>query len=150
MTCFSTGLPLWNDNRFLAVVGSREISPLTESWMKNHLPPFLRESGVGLVSGGARGVDQLAHQIALKCEAPTIVVLPSGLKNLYPRNLEDMRPHLGDGKLCLFSEFEIDQELRKSHFFFRNRIDNKFRTTISHPCIICSKMMNNHIAHFCF
>ena len=115
------GVPLWNENRFLAVVGSREISPLTESWMKNQLPEFLRQSGAGIVSGGARGVDQLAHQIALKCEAPTIVVLPSGLKNLYPRNLEDMRALLGDGKICLFSEFEIDQELRKSHFFFRNR-----------------------------
>jgi DNA processing protein len=115
------GAPVWRDSAFMAVVGSREISPLTEKWMKHQLPPFLQSSKAGIVSGGARGVDRLAHQIAIKCEAPTIVVLPSGLKNLYPRNLCDMRPLLSDGKLCLFSEFEIDEELRKSHFFFRNR-----------------------------
>ena len=115
------GAPVWQDCQLLAVVGSREISPLTESWMKNHLPVFLNERRAGIVSGGARGVDQLAHQIAVKCEVPTIVVLPSGLKNLYPRNLSELRPLLSEGKLCLFSEFEIDEELRKSHFFFRNR-----------------------------
>lgn len=115
------GAPVWQSCDFLAVVGSREISPLTESWMKTHLTEFVVEQKTGIVSGGARGVDQLAHQIALRAEVPTIVVLPSGLLNLYPKNLETYRELLNEGKLCFFSEFEVNQKLHKSHFFFRNR-----------------------------
>jgi DNA processing protein len=74
------------------------------------------------VSGGARGVDQLSHQIAIKNYRPTIFVLPSGLLDLYPSNLEDYKKYQSKVPLCFISEFEITQNLHKSHFYFRNRI----------------------------
>ncbi|MCX7978430.1 MAG: DNA-protecting protein DprA, partial [Bdellovibrionaceae bacterium] len=63
----------------LAVVGSREPWELSVRWMNTELTNFLSRNDVVIVSGGARGIDQLAHRLAVVCKRPTLVVLPSGL-----------------------------------------------------------------------
>lgn len=116
------GPALWTQCDFISVVGSRELSEITQRWMKTHLSAFIEESSVGVASGGARGVDQLAHLIAMKSRKPTVMVLPSGLEQLYPLQLNDL-VKLGDSQqVCLLSEFENDQKIHKSHFYFRNRL----------------------------
>lgn len=115
-----SGTPFWNEHGFISVVGSRQISDLTELWMKNHLPLFLNSSNAGIVSGGAIGVDQLAHSICIFHQKHTIVVLPSGIRRLYPENLGKMQQH--SNYICLLSEFERDERVQKSHFYFRNRL----------------------------
>jgi DNA processing protein len=116
------GEPVWQQGNFLAIVGSREMHQATESWLKQHLPDFLMNKLAGVVSGGARGVDQLAHIIAIKNQIPTIFVLPSGLLNLYPKSLEEIRHHCMGLNVCFISEFELQQRINKSHFYFRNRL----------------------------
>jgi DNA processing protein len=116
------GEPVWQQGAFLAVVGSREMHQSTESWLKQHLPDFLMHKVAGVVSGGARGVDQLAHTIAIKNQIPTIFVLPSGLLKLYPKSLEEIREHCMGLNVCFVSEFELQQRINKSHFYFRNRL----------------------------
>ncbi len=116
------GLPFWKDKKFIAVVGSRQMSGLTEGWLKKHIPDFLRAAEIGIVSGGAAGVDQLAHSLAIKNRHPTIVVLPSGLENLYPPTLEKFLLPAYAPYLCFISEFELNQRIHKSHFYFRNRL----------------------------
>lgn len=116
------GEPLWEQIDFLSVVGSREIHSSTEMWMKHNLAAFVNKLKVGIVSGGANGVDQLAHLIAIKNQAPTIFVLPSGLLNLYPKSLEEIREHCMSQGVCFVSEFELHQRIHKSHFYFRNRL----------------------------
>lgn len=117
------GNPHWLQADFLSVVGSRELSVLTRSWMNQHLPSFLEKTnGVGIVSGGARGVDQLSHLIAAKACRGTVFVLPSGVENMYPDSLSQFEiaeflPHI-----CFMSEFESKQRIHKSHFYFRNRL----------------------------
>lgn len=113
------GHPFWKSHSCLSVVGTRKIHSLTEGWMKTHLSEYLQQQPVCIVSGGAYGVDQLAHFIAIKQSSPTIVVVPTGLVNLYPPNLSN---NFSSGLVCFVSEFEIDQKLHKSHFFFRNRL----------------------------
>lgn len=120
------GEPLWQKLDFLSVVGSREIHSTTESWMKQHLSAFVNQLQVGIVSGGAKGVDQLAHLIAIKNQVPTIFVLPSGLQNLYPKSLEEIREHCMNQDVCFVSEFELHQKIHKSHFYFRNRLIASF------------------------
>lgn len=117
------GEPIWKKYLFISIVGAREIDQLSEAWLKSHLPIFLyKNTHVGVVSGGALGVDQLAHLIAIKNNSPTIFVLPSGLFNLYPKNLINFKP-LGLSKnICFVTEFELHQRIHKSHFYFRNRI----------------------------
>ena len=118
------GEPLWMTYQLMSVVGSREIHSLTEGWMKSHLGEFLQAAlpQVGFVSGGARGVDQLAHLIAMKNSKPTIFVLPSGLHELYPSQLEVFRRQMARTPMCFLTEFEMHQKIHKAHFYFRNRI----------------------------
>lgn len=116
------GSPLWLQHDFLSVVGSRDIGGLTESWMKKNLEEFLRQNSVGIVSGGAHGVDQLAHTIAIKNNRPTIFVLPSGLVRLYPVNLKKIKEYEMNANICFISEFEFDQPVVKTNFYVRNRL----------------------------
>lgn len=116
------GLPHWKKTSFISIVGSRNISLLTESWLKNHISDFIIKKRLGVVSGGALGVDQAAHLIAIKKERPTLFVLPSGLNCLYPNNLKDFF-NLDSNQLATFvSEFEVNQKINKSHFYYRNRL----------------------------
>ncbi len=116
------GKPLWKDNECLSIVGARKIHSLSEEWLKTQLVSFLEKKNICTVSGGAFGVDQLVHLISAKQGVGTIVIVPSGLVDLYPQNLH-LHFQLCDPKLiCFLSEFEIDQKLHKSHFFFRNRL----------------------------
>lgn len=122
------GKPLWNKFQFLAVVGSRQIHNLTENWLREHLDKFVCSNNIGIVSGGANGVDQFAHLIALKNSKPTVFVLPSGLLNFYPKNLEMIRSDFINDNVCFVSEFEIDQKIHKAHFYYRNRLIAAFGT----------------------
>jgi DNA processing protein len=118
------GDPLWCSFNSLSVVGSREIETATATWIKEHLEKFLTESKdvISIVSGGATGVDQLAHFTAIKAGKPTVFVLPSGLMNLYPRGLDKFMKMSSSSPVCFLSEFELTQQIHKSHFYFRNRI----------------------------
>jgi DNA processing protein len=118
------GLPLWTSYSMMAVVGSREIEDSTERWMRHHLAEFLKRStsSIAIVSGGARGVDQLSHNVAIKEGKPTIVVLPTGLNNMYPSNLDEYLSLNGADKICFMSEFESNQKILRANFYFRNRL----------------------------
>lgn len=116
------GKPLWKEFRFISIIGSRDMAIVSDKWLKNHLTAFLELGHIGVVSGGAKGIDQLAHLIAMKCIRPTVMVLPSGLHELYPANISELA-RLGCSDLvCLLSEFEAHQKIHKSHFYFRNRL----------------------------
>jgi DNA processing protein len=116
------GAAFWMKTNFVAVVGSREFSPLTQQWMKTHLPSFIEGLSIGIVSGGARGVDQWAHLLSVKSNQPTVIVLPAGLQELYPSNLSDFAQPSVTNQVCFLSEFEKHQKIHKSHFYFRNRL----------------------------
>ncbi len=116
------GVPFWKDMSCLAVVGARKIHQLTENWMLYHLSDYLEKQPVCIVSGGAFGVDQLAHKISLKKSVPTIAIVPSGLVDIYPQSLKKELNAMNAELVCYLSEFEIHHKLNKSHFYFRNRL----------------------------
>ncbi|MBC7743325.1 MAG: DNA-processing protein DprA [Bdellovibrionaceae bacterium] len=116
------GQPFWNNTKFIAIVGSRQMSNLTEGWLCKHIPNFIREAQIGIVSGGAMGVDQLAHSLAIKSQCPTLFVLPSGLEKIYPFSLNKYVDGPYNALICMMSEFELDHQIHKSHFYFRNRL----------------------------
>ena len=115
------GSPFWLFKRSISIVGSRDPRSETLRWMEHELP-FLAHSGFSFVSGGARGVDQRAHAIAIRCEAPTGVILPSGLDQLYPSDLKGWVDEVVAGGGALISEFPMDQDMHRHHFLQRNRI----------------------------
>lgn len=106
----------------LAVVGSREPRAESLEWMELELGDFLRNEDAVIVSGGARGIDQKAHQLALRAKRPTMVLLPSGLENPYPSSWKEWRPWVEKTGGCLVSEYPAEFEMRKAHFHHRNRL----------------------------
>ena len=114
--------PFWRSFACLAVVGSRKMHSLSSAWMNEHFSEYVNRTAVCIVSGGAFGVDQLAHRISIKNSAPTVVVTPSGLIDIYPSDLKEKLNCLNADLVCYLSEFEMNQVLHKSHFYFRNRL----------------------------
>lgn len=111
------------DPKWLAVVGSRAVSPYGKQ-VVSHLIEGLRGYPVVIVSGLAYGVDTLAHKAALEANLPTIAVPGSGLgwDVLYPRaNVSLAREIIRAGGAHL-SEFEPSMRAADYTFPQRNRI----------------------------
>lgn len=116
------GAPAWSGERTISVVGSREPSSESLQWMETQFAMFCEWQRPCVVSGGARGVDQKAHGLALRKLCPTIVVLPSGLGQMYPSTLQEwIDPILNQGG-CFVSEYDYDQRMQKHLFHHRNRL----------------------------
>lgn len=119
------GNPIWRHKSLLAVVGSRTPKSDTIRWLNNELSRWIelshQEPKGAVVSGGARGVDQLAHRICLAKSRPTLVVLPTGVLNPYPTLRDDLWSEIIETGGCLLSPFGLDVPLYKSAFAIRNR-----------------------------
>lgn len=116
------GQPAWLFRPGLAVVGSREMQRHTAEWLEIELGALLETEKIFIASGGARGVDQKAHELSIRKQCPTVVVLPSGLGRIYPSAIRDWEPQLLATGGCWFSEYNFDQEIRRHHFQARNRL----------------------------
>lgn len=116
------GHPCWVLGRSLSVVGSRSISRLSTVWMEDHFADFLRTEQAVVISGGARGVDQTAHRLALRAGCPTAALLPSGLGEIYPSSLSALEKAILNGGGCLLSEYPFQQKMLKHFFHDRNRL----------------------------
>lgn len=116
------GEPVWMKSDLLSVVGSRDCHELTRTWILDEVGAFLKTQSVGLASGGAVGVDQYGHLAAVRSAQPTVVVLPSGLDHIYPRNLIELKAEILKHGGCFLTEFELDQKIHKHFFYFRNRL----------------------------
>jgi DNA processing protein len=112
----------WNSRHLVSVIGSREPSSAALAWMDLHLSEFLKSNDVVLVSGGARGVDQKAHFLALRAQKPTVVFLPSGLAQPYPAEWKSWHKEVVRSGGALISTFSPFQGVRKHHFEQRNQL----------------------------
>lgn len=117
---FYMGQPVWQTHKLLAVVGSRSPQPASLKWLDEHLGAFIHRHDFAVVSGGARGVDQKAHQVALRAEKPTVVFLPSGLRHIYPHQLQDWVGPILDVGGCIISQFLPSAPMYKKYFRERN------------------------------
>jgi DNA processing protein len=107
----------------VSIVGSRELSSRCERWLEHHLSDFLRACPQAvIVSGGARGADQAAHLAAVRAGRPTIVFLPSGLNQIFPKDLERwVEPVIRAGGVFV-SAYAPDDQTRNFRFEARNRL----------------------------
>ncbi len=112
----------WPPLKSMAIVGSREPSRFAVDWLNENLPIVLSKSECVVVSGGARGIDLTAHLTAARSGHPTLVYLPSGLNNFYPRDLRRYKDLIIEGGGGFISEFAPNTEMRKFHFIKRNRL----------------------------
>lgn len=104
----------------VAVVGTRHVTPYGRQ-AAEHFCETLASAGVAIISGLARGVDAIAHRVALERGAPTVAVLAGGIDQVYPRENAGLAERiLQQG--CLVSEYPVGIPARRDYFPRRNRI----------------------------
>lgn len=108
------------DDRALAVVGTRKITSygreVTEMLIRD-----LASYNFTIVSGLARGVDSLAHKLALENGLRTIAVLGSGVDVIYPPENKKLASEIIQNG-ALVSEIPPSVEPSRGYFPARNRI----------------------------
>jgi DNA processing protein len=120
---FYWGHPVWNSSRpSISIVGSRQPSFAALEWMEQELTVFSKTEKMTIVSGGARGVDQKAHQIALRQNVPTVALIPSGLMHVYPDSFAEWIEPIVRGGGAVVSQFLPSQTMQKGFFHARNRL----------------------------
>ena len=105
----------------LAVVGSRLAHAYARRTLEFLLPPLIQNNWT-IVSGGASGADTFAHEITLKNEGITHVVLGSGLLHLYPTHNKKLFNLILEKGGALISHFALNQPPIPGNFPARNRV----------------------------
>ena len=104
----------------IGIVGARDHTEYSKEALEYLLPDIL-ERKVSIISGLARGVDSLAHQLTLDLNGETIAVIGNGINICYPKENQSLYDAIAK-KGLLLSEYPLDSPPLKFHFPYRNRI----------------------------
>ncbi|MDZ7728254.1 MAG: DNA-processing protein DprA, partial [Dehalococcoidia bacterium] len=104
----------------LAVVGTRRVTAYGRQATEQFVEAVARQH-VAIVSGLARGVDTIAHRVALESGAATVAVLAGGIDQVYPRENAGLAERILE-QGCLVSEYPPGTPSRADYFPRRNRI----------------------------
>lgn len=105
------------DHSRVSIVGSRKSYPYSRSVVST-LAAELARRDVCIVSGGAMGIDAIAHEGAYP---KTIAVLANGLDIIYPKVNKKLLEKMAENALLL-SEYDDGVEARPYSFVHRNRL----------------------------
>lgn len=118
-----------SDERMVAVVGTREPTSFGRE-AAVQLSTALASAGWGVVSGLARGVDALAHAVALEREVSTVAVMAGGLDSIYPPENAKLASAIVDSGGALIAEVPPGVRPRRSHFVARDRLQTALATAV--------------------
>ena len=104
----------------VSIVGTRRVTPYGRQ-ITEELSSFLAANGLTVISGLARGVDAIAHQVALKAGGRTIGVLGSGVDKIYPPEHRGLAEQMM-GQGAIISDYAPGTPPEASNFPPRNRI----------------------------
>lgn len=105
----------------LAFVGSRATSGYGKKVVQT-LVPDLVEQQWAIVSGGAYGIDTIAHQAAVDAGGKTVAVLGSGLLQKYPADNKKLFEAILANNGSIVSSFPLMMQPLPHNFPARNRI----------------------------
>lgn len=121
----------WPAAKSIAIVGARKGNEYGKR-VVNAIVPDLIAAGYTIVSGGALGIDTMAHEAALQANGKTIAILGSGLLYLYPSQNKSLFKRIIDSGGILASSFPLTMEPFPGNFPARNRIV----TGLSRGCLV--------------
>lgn len=104
----------------LAVVGSRA-NTVAGAEAAAEITSTAADAGCTIISGGAYGIDAVAHRVAIAAGAPTVAVLAGGIDQLYPAgNVQLLRNVARQG--ALLAESAPGTRPTRWRFLARNRL----------------------------
>ncbi len=104
----------------LAVVGSRMATSYGE-WATTEIVSAARSEQLSIISGGAYGIDAVAHRSALALDIPTIAIMAGGVDRLYPSGNSELLGRVIKNGLVI-SEQAPGSNPTKWRFLQRNRL----------------------------
>ena len=105
----------------VAVIGARKVTPYGKTCTETFARQAARR-GLSIISGGAIGCDQIAHQAALDEDAQTVVVFGSGANVIYPKSGKKLFEEVVANDGAVISEHPWDTKPMPYFFRERNRI----------------------------
>ncbi len=104
----------------VAIVGSR-ISTSYGEWVTSEIVADCSARDLAIVSGGAYGIDAMAHRSALACGQNTVAVMAGGIDRLYPSGNTSLLEKVIDAGV-LVAEQAPGASPTKWRFLQRNRL----------------------------
>jgi len=105
----------------IGVIGARACTPYGRAQAARFGEAFAR-GGVTVVSGAARGIDQVAMRAALDADGKVVAVLGSPLDRPYPPDALRLLAGILDAGGAVVSEFAFGSGTRPGNFPRRNRV----------------------------
>jgi DNA processing protein len=112
---------LRQDIPLIGIVGSRKSTPYAERILQKIIPDTIAP-GVGIVSGGATGVDSIAHHITLESGGYTIAVFGTGIDRCYPAGNKSLFEKIITSGGAVISHFPLGTGPEVYNFPIRNEI----------------------------
>jgi DNA processing protein len=109
------------DKNAIAIVGSR-MTTLYGQETARQLGYQLAYAGLTVVSGGARGIDTMAHQGALAAKGRTIAVFGTGIDIVFPKENDALFEKIVESGGALMTQFPFGRQGDVQTFPIRNRI----------------------------
>ncbi len=110
----------FSDNS-IAIVGSRKCDNYGSRVVKSIVPDLINNR-YDIISGGAYGIDTIAHQESINSSGRTVCILGSGLLRLYPRENKKLFEQIILNGGALISPFSLNTSAHPGNFPVRNRI----------------------------
>ena len=132
---YKGNIDLLKSDKKIAIIGKRENPP-------DYLPMSIVGLGhqavhylvsnyqVVVVSGLATGCDTIAHRATLQDNGKTIAVLPSSPAHIVPAENEELANEILEKDGLLISEYSVLDEMRKSNYVERDRIQSLLTKSI--------------------
>lgn len=118
---YTRGAQLSVHKKNVALVGSRAADAYAKQVVDAFVPELVA-AGWSIVSGGALGVDSMAHIATVAARGRTVVVLGSGLLRPYPRGNTKLFNQIAESGGTIVSSFGLTVDPMAGNFPARNRI----------------------------
>lgn len=110
-----------NSEKMIAIVGSRKADSYGNRVINTLIPTLVKRSWI-IVSGGALGIDCMAHKATLETGGTTLAVLGSGLLRPSPMQNYKVFKAIEETGGAVVSSFPLEEESYPGNFPARNRI----------------------------
>lgn len=113
----------------VAIIGTRKPTEYGSKITKN-ISKMFTEEGWNVISGLALGCDKLAHEGCLEAGGKTLAILPSDVKNVYPRTNRKLAENILNNNGALISEYYKTTTINKGNYIERDKLQSAYAELI--------------------